>query len=287
MAYMPGATLVLTVAAGNFSPEVTKKIGTVTHVVVGTASSAIAEFETAGTQLSAHFVIAGPDDPHYGDGQIIQMLDTDVVCYAQGAGNWAPTSYIAKEFGGLPTTPMSANQLEASAQIDAWASKVHGFPLVGIVSHGTTGCTTHCNPNGTPDPAWGNHVCPGPIRLAQVPGVIARANVIAGNQPIPTEKPMPVTQTVSYHSGTLNHVFQQSQGSLWHKWQNMAGAWHNECLAGPKGGVAHNGNVTFVGQPEVSVINSQCCLTVEDSNMRAWYFAQTSGSSTWGVNQLP
>lgn len=97
---------------------------------------------------------------------------------------------------------------------------------------------------------------------------------------------MPVTQAVNYHSGTWNHVFQQSNGSLWHKFQDTTGAWHNECLGGPTGGVT-NTKTTFVGQPQVAIINSQCCVTIEDNNTRAWYFAQTSGSPTWGVNELP
>ena len=189
MPFMPNVTRGPAIPASNFANKLATKIGTVTHVIVGSASSAIAEFTTPNSQLSAHFVIAGPGDPHYADGQIIQLLDTNVIAFAQAAGNWPPISYVAKEFGGFPTEPMSAAQLESSARIDAWASVVHGFPLKALVPHGTPGCTTHCNPNGTPDPAWGNHSCPGVIRLGQIPGVVARAQQIVHGTPQPTPNP--------------------------------------------------------------------------------------------------
>jgi hypothetical protein len=132
----------------------------------------------------------------------------------------------------------------------------------------------------------GYHGNPGYIASIPLPPSVQYPGTTPTPTPQPEVSPMPVTQAVNYHAGTLNHVFQQSGGSLWHKYQDMTGAWHNECLGGPNGGVA-NAKATFVGQPEVAVINSQCCVTVEDNSNRAWYFAQTSGSSTWGVNQLP
>jgi hypothetical protein len=166
------------VPASNFAPGGLPKIGVVVHVIVGSGVSAISEFQTDGAQLSAHFVVCGPGEP-YPDGKGFQMLDTDLVAYAQMGGNWPPTAYIAIEFAGQPTNAMTDAQLHTGAQILAWASQTHGILLRGPVSHGTPGITTHCNPDGSPDPAWGNHPCPGPIRLAQVPQMIALA--IGGN----------------------------------------------------------------------------------------------------------
>lgn len=174
MALMPGAEYVGPIPSTNYSTNGAPKIGTATHDVEGSASSALGEFRTSGVKLSAHFIVAGPNDA-WPDGHILQVLDTDLAAYAQAAGNYPPTSYIAIEFAGYTTTPMSAAQMASGARIDAWASGVHHFPLVGPVAHGQPGCTTHCNPDGTPDPNWGNHPCPGPIRLAQVPQMVAMA----------------------------------------------------------------------------------------------------------------
>ena len=174
MPRFPGSLAVATPPSSNFSPTRTPKIGVVLHVIEGSAYSALAEFASPGTQLSAHFVVAGPGDP-VADGTIWQVLDTDLVAYAQEAGNWAPTSYVAVETSGTTATPLSPAQVASVARIVAWTASLHGFPVVGEVPHGTPGVTTHCNPDGSPDPAWGDHPCPGPLRLAQVSAIVAAA----------------------------------------------------------------------------------------------------------------
>jgi len=170
--------------ASNYAEGGMPKIGVVIHVIEGSAESAIGEFRTPGIELSAHFVVSGPGDP-YADGTIFQVLDTDLCAYAQAAGNYPPTAYIAVEFSGTVATPMSTAQVAAAARIIAWASEAHGFPIVGEVPHGTPGVTTHCNPDGSADPNWGDHPCPGPLRLAQVPGIVTIANALASPHPAP------------------------------------------------------------------------------------------------------
>jgi hypothetical protein len=86
---------------------------------------------------------------------------------------------------------MSAAQVAAGAAIVAWAADVHDFPLTGPVEHGKPGVTTHCHPNGQPDPAWGDHTCPGTIRLAQVPELIAQAVAIDKPPAPPVKKENP------------------------------------------------------------------------------------------------
>ena len=201
----------------NYAPGGTPKIGVVIHVIEGSADSAMAEFHNVGAELSAHFVVAGPGDP-YLDGTILQLLDTDLCAYAQAAGNYPPTSYIAVEFSGTVATPMSAEQLLAAAKIVSWASLEHGFPIVGEVPHGTPGVTTHCNPDGSPDPNWGDHPCPGPLRLAQIPLIVATANELA-HPPKPTPPPQPpppqefnmITSTPSGNGYWVLHP----DGSVW------------------------------------------------------------------------
>ena len=164
------------VPTSNYATGGTPKIGVVNHVIVGSAQSAINEFLSPGAQLSAHFVVDF-------DGTTYQLLDTNLCCYAQANGNFPPTSYIAIEYAGDTTTPMTNNQILSGAAITAWAAKQHGFPLVGVVSHGTPGVAAHCNPEGSADPNWGNHSCPGTIRLAQIPQIIYLAHLI--NNPPP------------------------------------------------------------------------------------------------------
>ena len=174
MARFPGALFVGPIPSSNYSANGTPKIGGIVHVIQGSARSALSEFKTPGVQLSAHFIVAGPGDA-WPDGTILQVLDTDLVAFAQEAGNWPPIAYTAIEFAGFTTFPMSAAQMASGAAILAWDAKTHGYPLTGPVAHGQPGITSHCNPDGTPDPAFGDHPCPGLIRLAQIPAMIALA----------------------------------------------------------------------------------------------------------------
>lgn len=161
--------------ASNYRAGPSPKIGLAFHVIVGSLSSADGEFRRPGTQLSAHFGIGGPGDPNFADGQIVQWLDTDDDCFAQGAGNYPPTAYIGVEVAGDPSKPMTSAQVATLGRIVAWAAGVHDFPLVAV-DHGGHGITTHCHyPSGVADPLWGGHPCPGPLRLAQMPAVLAAA----------------------------------------------------------------------------------------------------------------
>ena len=188
MAIYPKAIWKGPIPSSNYQASVSKKIGGVVHVIVGSANSAISEFSTPGEELSAHFVVSGAGDPHP-DGTIFQLIDTDYNAYAQEAGNYPPTAYIAVEFSGVPANPMTTGQVLSGAAIFAWASQLYGFPLYGPVAHGAPGITSHCNPDGTPDPAWGDHTCPGPgPRLAQIPQIVYLAAISLNPTPSPVPK---------------------------------------------------------------------------------------------------
>ena len=195
MAWMPGA-LRKVIPASNYSSTTAPSIGAVVHVIVGSANSAIAEFQTPGAQLSAHFVVSGPGDP-YADGTIFQMLDTQFCAYAQAAGNYPPTKYTAIETSGQPEAPMSAAQEAAVARIIAWDAQTQGYPITGPVAHGQPGVTGHCNPDGTPDPAWGNHSCPGGPRLDQLPAIIAAARPAPPPAPTPLDPELEIIMSLA------------------------------------------------------------------------------------------
>jgi hypothetical protein len=179
----------------NYSGAITNKIGVCHHVIVGTLASADAEFRTAGQYLSAHFGVGDGTD-QWPDGHLVQWLDTALVAYAQAAGNWAPISYLSVETAGQPDTPWTKAQLATLAKLDAWLSAAHGFPLA-LADHGQPGLTTHCHyPSGAPDPAWGAHICPGSVRLTQMPTLLVLAN-----QAAPEGDDMTMPQAVDEQSG--------------------------------------------------------------------------------------
>lgn len=279
MALMPGAVQVGPIPASNFATGGTPKIGEVTHVIVGSGSSALGEFRSAGAELSAHFIVCGPNDG-WPDGTILQVLDTDLCAYAQEAGNYVPTCYIATEYAGDVTFAMSDAQMAAGAKIKAWAAQTHGFPLTGPVAHGQPGCTTHCNPDGSPDPNWGNHPCPGPIRLAQIPQMIAMAK---GQTPAPKPPEVTVPVAAPIVFGGQFHVFQVSGSSLWHKWSPDGKTWSNENVFAAAG-VGQPG--LPVQLPGVTENGTNLLVAVEDNAGKAWFFKQPSGGA-WGVSELP
>ena len=132
--------------------------GLVLHVQVGNGSLA-GFFNNPASQVSAHFRASKT-------GQLEQYVDTDVIAWAQKNGN---SNYLSVETEGFPDEPMTEAQLELVANLLTWCAETYNFPIVGPVAHGARGFTQHCNLNGTPDPAWGNHPCPEPLRMAKCP----------------------------------------------------------------------------------------------------------------------
>jgi N-acetylmuramoyl-L-alanine amidase len=209
--YPAAVDLIGTVPGSNFQRGPAAKIGFVVHVIEGSFSSAISEFQSPGSLLSAHFVVADT-------GVVWQLLDTGDDAYAQEAGNYPPTSYIAVEFEGTTATPMTTQQLVAAGKLLLWCAFTHSFPLVAV-DHGAPGVTTHCHyASGVPDPAWGNHSCPGPLRLRQVPAIIELAKT---PNPIPSPPPVPPPSTpVRYDNVNLQSsivsVGLDGSGNGWH-----------------------------------------------------------------------
>jgi hypothetical protein len=274
---MPGVTFVGPIPTSNYASSGGGKIGACVHVIVGSASSALGEFRGQGAQLSSHFIVAGPSDG-WPDGTILQVLDTDLNCYAQGDGNYPPIAYIAIEVAGTPDIPMTEAQVASVAAICAWSAKAHGFPIVGPVEHGTPGITTHSHPNGDADPSWGDHPCPGPIRLAQIPQMIAMAVALVNP---PQEAQMAVAPAISF--GGQTHVFQCPGGKgAQHKWTADGKTWFSENLFTAAG----IGTPDVPSQvPGVSLIAGAPAITCEDSTGRPWYFVFVGGK--WGVAELP
>jgi hypothetical protein len=163
--------------------------GLVLHVQVGN-NSLYGWFNNPSSDASAHFWCAKT-------GKIEQYVDTDLTAWAQQDGN---PYYLSVETEGYPHEPLTAAQLNQVARLLEWSADTYDFPIVGPVPHGAKGFTPHCNPNGTPDPAWGNHPCPESIRLGQMPTIIT----LAQPAPIPIElQEYDIMDSVTLNDGTV------------------------------------------------------------------------------------
>lgn len=177
-----------------------EKIGFVVHVQQGD-SSLYGFFDNPSAQVSAHFWCSK-------SGALEQYLDTDLIAWAEAEGN---ASYASCEFEGFDTESMTPAQIVMGGRLAGWLSSVEGWPVVGPVTHGSPGITPHCNPNGTPDPAWGNHPCPGTIRLGQIPAIVAAAH--------PTPDQAEGDTVTHWQAGGQDHIAGVIGTTPYHWWQ--------------------------------------------------------------------
>ena len=100
-------------------------LGVVEHVTAGEGDPYY-EFANPANQVSSHFGI-GNGQGGMADGLVEQYVDTANKSWAQGAGN---TQYLSVETEGVPTQPLTNNQILAFAGIMAWAHNLYNIPLV-------------------------------------------------------------------------------------------------------------------------------------------------------------
>lgn len=163
------------------------------HTMVGSLNGTESMFmQNAYTGTESHFGTGG-------DGEIRQWVDT---AYSADA-NYQGSRYVISienadhgpEFSSWNTRgdnvpAFTAAQIEANAQIIAWANKIHGIPikLIANTRPGQRGVGYHAQ--GVPGNglvsggrSWSKSrgkVCPGRRRIAQIPQIIERAKQIAG-----------------------------------------------------------------------------------------------------------
>jgi hypothetical protein len=147
--------------------------GLVVHVQVGDGSG-YGEFSDPTNEVSSTWQILK-------DGTVLQFVDADYIAWAQMAGN---PDYNSVETEGYPTEPLTDAQCQALADLIVWGHRTYGWPLA-LVDHGGSGITTHAHyPSGVPDPAWGDHACPGPVRAGQLPAILSAAIAQIGAPPV-------------------------------------------------------------------------------------------------------
>jgi N-acetylmuramoyl-L-alanine amidase len=146
-----------------------KAQGLVQHTEDGYEAGTFATFMDRASQVSAFFSVGE-------DGTAHQYLPVGkgYVAWAEGAGNESWRSCECEDKTNTKA-PMPNAQLTAFAQILEACASYDGFPLqITDDVHGT-GLITH----GDGGAAWGDHPdCPGSVRKAQRPQIIALAQAI-------------------------------------------------------------------------------------------------------------
>ena len=152
------------------------EMGVLMHTTVSEAPSAVAWFNNPQAQASAQFIIAE-------SGEIWQMGPIGKGWMAWHAAAANPHWYgIEHADNGNPANPLTAAQITASAQLVECLSAFAGFPLQISDSPSVKGYGWH----GMGGEAFGGHFdCPGNVRKAQRPQIIALAMSIRGGPVTP------------------------------------------------------------------------------------------------------
>jgi hypothetical protein len=144
-------------------------------------------------RVSAHFWIRR-------DGWTVQHVDTSVQSWhAMNQNPW--TIGVETEGCAAPphNEPLTAAQIEAFAQLMAWANRTHGVPLVLAGRVGDPGLGFHNMPGFS-----GSTACPCDVRRNARQQILNRAAVILQPPPPPPPPPRPLPNGLE---PTMNLVF--------------------------------------------------------------------------------
>ena len=161
-----------------------RMMGVVMHTMAGDLPGTVSWFNNPQAQVSAHFCVAQ-------DGAVVQMgpIGKGWIAWAEAAGNEAWYSIEHADHGD-PAHPLTAAQITASAQLVECLSAFAGFPLQVSDSPSVKGYGWH----GMGGEAFGGHFdCPGDVRKAQRPQVIALAMSIRSGGTVTPAAPKPAT----------------------------------------------------------------------------------------------
>jgi hypothetical protein len=139
--------------------------GVVVHIMAGTLSGTDSWFRNPQARASSHFGTGKA-------GALYQWVDTKDRAWAQADGN---RTWISVENEGQGGDILTGEQLDANAEVLAWAHRVYSVPLQ--VASGPSGRGLGYHAMG--GSAWGGHTsCPGPKIVAQLPEIVRRAKNI-------------------------------------------------------------------------------------------------------------
>ena len=150
--------------------------GVVMHTEDGFEAGTVATFMNPANQVSAFFSVGV-------DGAVHQYVPVGkgLTAWSQMAGNESFRG-IETEDKTQPSTPLTAAQITAFAQIFEACSAFDGFPLQITDNVNGQGLILHSDGGAN----WGGHFsCPGNVRAAQRPQVVALAMSIRGGPVTP------------------------------------------------------------------------------------------------------
>ena len=187
--------------------------GVVMHTMVGDLPGTVSWFNNPKAQASAHFGIAQ-------DGGIHQFgpIGKGWIAWHAGAANhsWYGIEHADH---GKPASPLTGEQVTASAQLLECLSAFAGLPLRISDSPSVKGYGWH----GMGGIAWGGHPdCPGDVRKAQRAKIIALAMAIRSGGGTPPAGPYRHTapggknlaQVAAARNTTPAHILQVTAGAL-------------------------------------------------------------------------
>jgi hypothetical protein len=161
MARYPGA--VWKPLSRNFNPGArTAQLGLILHVQAGNGELS-GWFSNPAAQASSTFWVSKT-------GELYQYMEAGTdKSWAQAAGN---SRYDSVETEGQPTEALTDAQVKALAALVRWEHEQFAMPYTVINTPGAKGFGWH----GMGGAAWGGHTgCPGDIRRAQMPQILALA----------------------------------------------------------------------------------------------------------------
>jgi hypothetical protein len=197
MARMPGARWRPLADNWAAQPRMARYNLVLIHTAVGSFEGTYSYFKNSGGYSGAesHFMTGGA-------GEIDQYQDTAHQAEANGAANDEAISVENADMGpgfaawntndGNAVPAFTPQQVEANAQICAWAHRTHGIPLELIpdskpgrrgIGYHRLGVPGYMVPGAEKWSSATGKVCPGNRRIAQIPQIIARARQIVGGTP--------------------------------------------------------------------------------------------------------
>lgn len=124
-------------------------------------------------------------------GEWAQMVDTNRVAWCQRDGS---LTWLSIELAGFAPAPPTAWQVEACAQLLAWAHRTHQIPLAVADHPGERGLGHHAMDREGLGEEWGHEACPGSGVIGAKAQIVARAKaIVSPPKPKPTVE-VPVTQ---------------------------------------------------------------------------------------------
>lgn len=177
---------------GEPADAISTVVGVVLHIQEGTEAGTEAWQHNPLSRVSSHFLA-----PKIGG--VRQMVDTADRAWCQVAGN---RHWLSIEIEGRSGQTMTPGQVDACAQVLAWAHQVYGVPIRNTAAWSATtpaagGLTYHAAGGN----AWGGHFnCPGQPIINQRDQVLVRAQALQEAQTMLT--PEQAQQLADIHFAT-------------------------------------------------------------------------------------